>query len=118
MPGKYITDTDDLSRVISYENELIGTKPIQEQFNFATFVHLADRWAALGQRQRAAALAMARGSMDTATDLIGPKFFNAEDFREDNPNPAREEIEQLVFDIEYTCINVEDPRLPRCEVQK
>ena len=108
MPGKYITDSDDLSHAISYENELIGKKQLQEDFDFPTFVHLADQWAALGQRQRAAALAMARGSMDTATDLIGPKFFTAEDFKEDNHNPVWAGIEELVFNINYTCVNVNE----------
>jgi hypothetical protein len=108
MPGKYITEADDLAHAISFENELIGKKLPQEDFDFATFVHLADRWAALGQRQRAAALAMARGSMDTAADLIGPAFFDAEDFKEDNPNPTWAEIEELVFDINYTCVDVRD----------
>jgi len=108
MPGKYITEADDLARAISRENELIGKKLPQEDFDFATFVHLADRWAALGPRQRAAALAMSRGSTDTATDLIGPKFFNAEDLKENNPNPTWAEIEELDFDINWTCIDTRD----------
>ena len=51
---------------------------------------------------------MARGSMDTATDLIGPKFFTAEDFKEDNHNPVWAGIEELVFNINYTCVNVNE----------
>lgn len=108
MPGKYITESDDLARAISLENELIGKKLPQEDFDFPTFVYLADRWAALGQRQRAAALAMARGSMDTATDLIGPKFFDAKGFKENESNPNWAEVEDLVFDIQYTSVHLRD----------
>ena len=72
--------------------------------DFQTFVWLADRWAELGDRQRAAALAMARGSMDSATDLIGPPLYHTNPSADSvQENETWHEVNDLVFDIQWHC---------------
>lgn len=106
--GKFITDNGDLESAIQHENRIIRSWPLaDERMDFATFVHFADRWAALGARQRAAALAIARGSMDTATDLIGPRYLSAEDANRGAQTPAWAEVAALVEDVEWVCLDAD-----------
>lgn len=106
--GEFITDNDDLEHAIQFENSIIRSKPLNEdRMDFRTFVYFADRWAALGARQRAAALAIARGSMDTATDLIGPRHLSAEDAKKEVQTPAWAEVTSLVEDIEWVCLDAD-----------
>ena len=77
---------------------------------FAYFALLADRWASLGKRQRAAAIAIARGSMDTATDILGPRYLSRADAREGIESPAWGDITDLLFDIDESGFNVPSHR--------
>jgi hypothetical protein len=88
---------------IAFENlHIDALRRLEFGIDFQTFVWLADRWAALGARERAAALAMQRGSMDTAADLIGFRSGQAK------RNPVWDEVEELCFDIRWQCENDED----------
>jgi hypothetical protein len=88
---------------IDFENRHIDALPRAEfGIDFQTFLWLADRWAALGARERAAALAMGRGSMDTAEDLIGLRSGQT------RRNPVWDEVSEMVFDIQWHCENDED----------
>lgn len=77
---------------------------------FAYFVNLADRWAALSKRQRAAAIAIARGSMDTATDILGPRYLSRDDAREGLESPAWDDVTDLLFDIDEAGFEVPSQR--------
>lgn len=101
--------TDDLHSVVAREEQLLKSLPLNEdRFDFQTFVHFADKWASLGKRQRAAALAMSRGSMDMVADLIGPKYLSKEDAAADRLTPAWEEVSDLVFEINWQCADCSD----------
>jgi hypothetical protein len=85
------------------EEALLAATPVSEfGIDVRTFVWLADRWAALGERQRVAALAMIRGSMDSAAEMVGPQFHGSgpEDFK---INEVWDEVADLVFDLNWHC---------------
>jgi hypothetical protein len=72
------------------------------------FVRLAERWNTLGKRAKAAALAMNRGSLDTAADLLGPRD-------ESQASPAYDELFEILFDIEEAGFRVDNGAVGRLD---
>ena len=101
-------DVDEAARM--QERTLDSDRADFPSQTFAYFVDMANRWAALSKRQRAAAIAIARGSMDTATDLLGPRYLSSEDCREKVDSPMWDDITDLLFDIDEAGFDVPSHR--------
>jgi hypothetical protein len=97
--------SEDIHEAISAEKResaLLYAQPKMEdtgKLTFADFVTLADRWAALDFRHRAAAMMAARGSVDGAESLIGLQYQSPEAFAQNESSPAWDLVGELLFDI-------------------
>lgn len=107
----YVPSYDVAEAARMQERTLADAREDFPSQTFAYFIDMADRWAALSKRQRAAAIAIARGSMDTATDLIGPRYLSREDCRERVESPMWDDITDLLFEIDEMGFSVQSLNL-------
>lgn len=92
-----------IANTVSFQHQYASEQPRGEDTGHLTvydFIRFAQRWNAMGAVKQAAAIAMARGSIDSVTDLIGPQHATEEDRRNEIDTPIWGEVWEFLFDAE------------------